>query len=434
MRQLSQPNSRILAAASAIAALVSTATAQNTDQGSEEAAPVEVGVEREWIGGAPWTDWTRATGDWGGARTWLEEHGIEVGANYTMDWGATWSGGARNRSTAMSMPDFNVAFDLEQLFGIPRTIAFFDAYQTEGRGLSGDVGTAQGVSNIEAFNTAQVAEAWIETHFGDSIRFKFGKVDFNSEFAFSEVCAEFINPSAGITPSVQSGPTFPNPATSANLFVMPTEFSYIGVGVYDGAGAVGVNTGSQGFSGFFRDDESDDYFTIVEAGTSWAGGNTWGSGRLAIGGWHHGEQFDRYDGGTDHGASGGYAILDQIVWRENPEDGEDHQGLGFAAVVGFSGSEAVVTAPMHLQSGVVWTGAIEGRDDDAIGLLVTHVQLSEANGSPYVGSETIFELVYKLQLTPSVILRPDLQFVVNPGGDPTLDDALVGMLRMEITF
>ena len=89
---------------------------------------------------------------------------------------------------------------------------------------------------------------------------------------------------------------------------------------------------------------------------------------------------------------------------------------------------------MHLQSGVVWTGAIEGRDDDAIGLLVTHVQLSEANGSPYVGSETIFELVYKLQLTPSVILRPDLQFVVNPGGDPTLDDALVGMLRMEITF
>ena len=434
MRQLSQTNLRILAAASAIAALVTNATAQNTDQANEGSAPVEVAVEREWIGGAPWTDWTRATGDWGGARTWLEEHGIEVGANYTVDWGATWSGGARNRSTVMSMPDVNVAFDLEHLFGIPRTIAFFDTYQTEGRGLSSDVGNAQGVSNIEAFNTAQVAEAWIETHFGDSIRFKFGKVDFNSEFAFSEVSSEFITPSAGITPTVQSGPTFPNPATSANLFVMPTEFSYIGVGVYDGAGAVGVNTGSQGISGFFRNDESDDYFTIVEAGTSWTGGNTWGSGRLAIGGWHHGEQFARYDGGTDHGASGGYAILDQIVWRENAEDGEDRQGLGFTALLAFSGSEAVVTVPMHLQSGLVWTGAIEGRDDDAIGLLVTHVQLSEATGSPYVGSETLFELVYKLQLTPSVILRPDLQFVVNPGGDPTLDDALVGMLRMEITF
>ena len=33
-----------------------------------------------------------------------------------------------------------------------------------------------------------------------------------------------------------------------------------------------------------------------------------------------------------------------------------------------------------------------------------------------------------------LILRPDLQYVINPGGDPTLDDALVGMLRVEITF
>lgn len=434
MRQLTRSASHSFAAACALGALAANARAQDQEPPAAEPSPSEVGVEREWIGGAPWTDWTRATGDWAGARTWLEEHGVEFGASYTIDWGATWSGGARNRSTVMSMPDVNVAFDLERLFGIPRTIAFFDTYQTEGRGLSGDIGTAQGVSNIEAFNTAQVAEAWVETWFGDSVRFKFGKVDFNSEFAFSEVCAEFLNPSAGITPTVQAGPTFPNPATSANLFVMPTEFSYIGVGVYDGAGAVGVNTGSQGFSGFFRNDESDDYFTIVEAGTSWTGGNTWGSGRLAIGGWHHGEQFPRYDGGTDHGAAGGYAILDQIVWRENPEDADDLQGLGFAAVVSASGSEAIVTTPLHLQAGLVWTGALEGRDDDAFGFLVTYVQLSEATGSPYVGSETIFELVYKLQLTPTVILRPDLQYVVNPGGDPTLDDALVGMLRMEITF
>ena len=431
-------SSRLLATAFAFAALEASALSQTQEQAPGEQGAQsneeQVAIDREWIGGAPWTDWTRITGDWRSARTWLEEQGIEVGANLTLDWGANWNGGLRNRSTVMSMPDFNVALDLEQLFGLPRTLVFLDFYQTEGRGLSGDVGALQGVSNIENFNTSQVAEAWFETWFGDSVRFKFGKVDFNSEFAFSEVASEFINPSPGITPTAQWGPTFPNPATSANLFVMPSESTYVGVGVYDGAGAVGINTGSQGFSGFFRDDESDSYFTIVEAGAGWTGGNTWGSGRLAIGGWYHGERFDRFDGGTERGASGGYAILDQIVWRENPEDAEDLQGLGFTAVVGFAGSADIVNVPLHLQAGVVWTGAVEGRDDDAIGLLITYAELSDAQGSPYQGAETIFELVYKWQLTPAVILRPDLQYVMNPSGDPTLEDSLVGMLRMEIVF
>jgi porin len=431
-------SSRLLATAFAFAALEASALSQTEEQAPGEQGAQsneeQVAIDREWIGGAPWTDWTRITGDWRSARTWLEEQGIEVGASLTVDWGANWNGGVRNRSTVMSMPDVNVALDLEQLFGLPRTLAFFDFYQTEGRGLSGDVGALQGVSNIENFNTSQVAEAWFETWFGDSVRFKFGKVDFNSEFAFSEVASEFINPSPGITPTAQWGPTFPNPATSANLFVMPSESTYVGVGFYDGAGAVGINTGSQGFSGFFRDDESDAYFTIVEAGAGWTGGNSWGSGRIAIGGWYHGERFDRFDGGTERGASGGYAILDQIVWRENPEDAEDLQGLGFTAVVGFAGSADIVNVPLHLQAGVVWTGAVEGRDDDAIGFLITYAELSDAQGSPYQGAETIFELVYKWQLTPAVILRPDLQYVMNPSGDPTLEDSLVGMLRMEIVF
>ncbi len=439
MHHRAHPSWRTTVSAFAITAFVADCRSQS--EGSvtaprveQEEPNIEPSADREWIGGAPWTDWTRASGDWRGARSWLEEHGVEVDISMTADWGANWRGGARNRETLMTLPDFNIAFDLERLLGLPRTLAFVDCYAPAGQGLAGDIGTYQGVSNIEAFRTSQVAEAWIETHLGDSIRFKFGKVDFNSEFAFSEVASEFLNPSGGVSPTLQAGPTFPATATSANLFVMPTEFSYIGIGVYDGAGVVGVNTGSQGFSGFFRSDESDDYFTIVEAGTGWAGGNSWGSGRLAIGGWYHGEQFDRFDGGTERGAHGGYAILDQFVWRENPDDADDAQGLGVTANVAFSASDDVMTAPRHFQAGVVWTGPFAHRDDDALGFLVSYAGLSEATGSPYVGAETILELVYRFQVTPAVILRPDLQFVMNPGGDPALDDALVGMLRVEITF
>ncbi len=406
---------------------------QPPEPDSAEAQGEEVAAEREWVGGLPWWRWSRATGDLGDRRRWLEESGIEVGGGLTMDWGAAWHGGLRNRDSVMALADINVALDLETLIGLPRTLAFVDAYQIEGRNISNDIGDLQGVSNIASPNTEQIAEVWLETWLCDSIRVKAGKVDFNSEFAFSEVSGEFINSSAGFSPTIQAAPSYPNPATSVNVFWNPSEFSYIGVGVYDGAAAIGVNTGSQGPSGFFRNDESDQYFTILEAGSSWTGGNTWGSGRVALGAWYHGEQFTRFDGGIDRGTAGAYAILDQIVWRENPEDAEDKQGIGVSAMLGFA-DEDVAQVPLHVQAGVVWTGAIGGREDDTLGFLVTHAQLSSATGSTFDGDETVFELLYRFQVTPAMSLKPDLQYVLNPSGDPSVDDALVGMVRMELTF
>lgn len=403
------------------------------DAPGEAQEPAAEDGEREWIGGMPWWRWSRATGDLADQRRWLEEQGIELGGGLTLDWAGTWNGGLRNRDTLIALPDVNVAMDLDTLLGIPHTMFFLDAYQIEGRSIANDIGTIQGVSNIDSPNFAQVAECWVETQLFEQFRLKVGKVDVNSEFAFSEVMGEFVNPSGGITPTIFVAPTYPATAMSVNLFWNPSEFSYVGVGVYDGALAVGVNTGTQGPSGFFRNDESSEYFTVLEAGTSWTGGNQWGSGRAAVGAWYHGEQFERFDTTTERGLSGGYFVVDQIVQRENPEDAEDVQGIGVAFMLGFT-EEDISQIGLHWQFGATWTGLIEGREDDVLGFLVTQAQLSSANGSTLVGDETIFEVLYRFQVTPAMSLKPDVQYVVNPGGDPTIDDALVGMLRVELTF
>jgi porin len=47
-------------------------------------------------------------------------------------------------------------------------------------------------------------------------------------------------------------------------------------------------------------------------------------------------------------------------------------------------------------------------------------------------SETAIEMFYKLQLTPFFSIKPDLQYIVNPGGD--LPNAFVAGLRMEVAF
>lgn len=388
---------------------------------------------REWIGGEPFTNWTHATGDWNGYRTQLEDMGIEVAGGLTGDFGGAFAGGQRRRTSFSTLFDVNAAFDLEKLAGLPRTIAYFDAYQIEGRDPSTDIGDAQGVSNIQADDVREIAEVWVETWVGDEVRLKVGKVDFNSEFAFNEIGGEFINSSAAITPCIVGYPTYPDPAMSVNAFYLPTPDLYVGFGVYDGAAAEGVPTGRMGPGGFFGTDDHDAYFFATEVGTSWTGGETWGSGRCAAGLWHHTARFDKFDGGTDSGTSGLWLTVEQHVWRENPTDAEDRRGIGAFASIGLADQDVSAFANTFV-CGVNWTGPLEYRRDDVLGFCILHASLSNRNGAGTPNDETVFELLYKLQLTPAISVKPDLQYIVNPGGVDGEDDALVALLRFEVLF
>lgn len=386
---------------------------------------------REWIGGVPFTSWTRMTGDWGGVRNDLELAGVEVAGGYTADLAAPWTGDTRRRSTYSSLLDVNAAFDLETLLGLPRTFAYVDAYSIKGRNPSDDVGDYQWVSNIAAPNVDQIAELWVETWLFDELRVKLGKVDFNSEFAFHEIGGEFVHSTAAIVPTIVAYPTYPDPATAINLFWHPSELFYAGVGVFDGANAEGVRTGTRGPSGFFGGDDSDAYFYAAEIGLGWTGGESWGSGRCALGAFHHTATFERFDGGTERGTSGVWFNLEQRVWRENPSE-DDGQGIGVFLSLGRA-DDAVADCGSAVGVGVEWTGPLPSRDFDVLGLGVFSCDLSDERDAGTPADETAIELFYKVQLTPWVSLKPELQLVRNPGGQE-VDDVLVGLLRVEIAF
>ena len=389
--------------------------------------------DREWIGGAPFSLWTRATGDWGGLRTSLEAEGIEVGGGYTADWAAAFHGDVPRRDSWCSLTDFNVAFDLETLLGWERTFVYFDAYLIHGRDPSNDIGDAQGLSNIQADDREQLAEFWIETWFGDHWRLKVGKVDFNSEFAFNELGGDFVNSTAAVPPTIVAYPTYPDPAASINVFYHHDEHTYLGLGAYDGAGGDGISTGTKGLGSIIESKDSDSWFLTAEVGTSWTGGAGWGSGRAALGVWRHTADFVEFGGGTSSGTSGGWLTLEQVVWREHPDRADDPQGLGVYCSMGIA-DESVSPFGNSLAIGVTWTGPFGDRDADVLGLGMFRADLSD---DPLAGTprdETVFELLYKLQLTPSVSIKPELQYILDPGGVDGVDDVLVGLLRIEVTF
>ena len=276
-------------------------------------------------------------------------------------------------------------------------------------------------------------EQWL---FDEAVRVKVGKVDANAEFAYISPAAGFINASAGFSPAIFALPTYPNPATSVNLFVYPCDDFYAGAGLYDGATAVdGVPTGSRGPAGFFSDDDSDDWFAIAEAGVLFDAAGPVNSVRLAVGGWWHSGEFTRFDGGIEDGTAGFYALAEGRFWT--PEgvdraDDDDARGLWGFLQYGAANDE-VSSVAQQFGGGVSLTGTLPGRDADSAGVYLSLVDFSGDPSAGFTDDEFSIEFFYDIEVTPWLHVKPDIQWFQNPGGGAT-EDALVGTLRCIITF
>lgn len=405
---------------------------QNDAEAQPEDLPEEAAAEAlgDWFGGRPIWEWQRATGDWNNIRTRLEEGGLSIEGSYTMDWSSVLSGGLARGSSTRTLFDINATFDLQSMLGWTGASVFIDFYSINGNSVSSDAGDFQGISNIENDEDRdQIAELWFEQVLMDgSLRIKLGKIEANSEFAFVESAAEFINSSAGFSPTIFTFPSYPDPATGIVVQAFPLERLSLSFGFFDGAAAVdGVPTGRRGPSSFFSDDLSDDYFIIGEGGYTWTVGEN-RDGRFSGGLWHHTGDFTTFNAETQDGTTGFYALLEQrLTVRESSED------AGWYAFGQFGWADPDVSeAEYHAGAGLSTLGTFSGRDDDAAGVYLSWVGLSQAAG--YSDDELIVEVFYRWQITPWASIKPDLQLIVNPGGDSSVDTAVVGSLRFEVVF
>ncbi|MEM6459478.1 MAG: carbohydrate porin [Planctomycetota bacterium] len=384
-------------------------------------------------------------GNWGGVRDELAAAGLTVAAENVLEASAVFAGGVDEDASLRNL--FTLGLELDTAPGLGfEGGTFFIQYLSvmAERGGSGDAGDLQGFSNLENDRSLDVIyELWYEQKlFDERLRIKVGKVDANSEFAavaplqaFS-AAGELTHSSAGFVPTILGFPSYPDPATSVNVFVTPVRGDAgeltLGYGFYDGAAAVdGVPTGSRGPSTFFSDDRSDDFFHIAELQWSWPTLAGLPDGGLSVGGWYHAGAFPTFAGGTDTGTAGAYATVQQRLTAPSGNDAED--GLYVFAQLGVADEDVAEVARLYA-AGLVQVGLGSVRPADRLGLYASLAELSEATGAGFDGDELAIEAFYRAQLTPAVYLQPGLQLIVNPGGDPALDDALVGQLRLGITF
>lgn len=367
------------------------------------------------------------------ARAWLEEQGLSIEISVTADAATVVGGGVRQRSTTQALFDIGLFADLDTLAGWEGASIWAEWYTRPGRNLYDDVGDWQGTTWIDVPHGHELYQLWLETWLRpDGLRLKLGKQEGFDEFAVVEAAGEFLNNGPAYSPTLELLPTYPDSAFGAALFGYPSEDAWLSAGVFDGAAAQGENTGKQGAGTLFGDPS--DLFLIAEAGRSWLRGETTGAGRGLLGVYKHTGNLARFDGGLQDDAWGWYAVFEQELWPENPEDAEDAQGLvAFAQIA--AADDDVISVAAHQAAGLAWTGPFEGRDEDILGLAVSRVVFSDEAAAGFDDhAETVIETFYRWQALSWLAIKPDLQLVRDPAGDSAIEDAFVATLRFEAAF
>lgn len=357
----------------------------------------------------PWWRWRYASGNWLGARNWLDARGLTLEMLYTGD--TAYAAAETRGMSYRGLAELIVAFNSERPGLWPGGRLVFILHQMHGHSATGhQVNDVQFVSNIDGPERTQVAALWYHQHlFNDKLRLKIGRQDANVDLAGAVLGAEFVHSSFGLPPNVPL-PTYPDPGLGAlvGFSVGPLD---VDVGIYDGAPkghTHGFDTTFDQRGGFVTAGQVTLRTSALIDGVK--------VGYLTAGGFFH-------SGGKGDAAApvaerswGLYGILEQPLWV---------RGRHRLAVLGqYSwASELVAGVRSYAGGGLAFQGILPLAGNDLLGAGLSRAWLHE-------GHETVVEVFYKLGLTAAAFIQLDAQYLHHPGGAG--HDAWIGIFRFSL--
>lgn len=377
-------------------------------------------------------------GDLGGLRSALEARGIQQEVALTLDIMHNARGGVEPGGTVLGNLNVILEFDTQRM-GLWKNGSFMLyllGNTVNDRLLTDLVGDFQTTSNIEAHQSFKLYEAWYEHLFyDDSVSVLLGLHDYNGEFDVLEYAGLFTNSSFGIQPDIsQVGPPiFPLTTSMAlRLRVNPSKSSYLMAALYDGVSGDPDHPARTAV--LF--DKGDGIFGALELGLGQGAVGSLAYYKLALGAWLHTSQVELFDGSINSENTGVYLIAEKTLYSENGRG----EGLGAFVQLGLSDPDLNQVAS-YWGAGLHYTGLFPGRPGDRLGLAVasarngeTFMAFKRRNGEGVEYTETAIELTYRAEVFPWLILQPDMQYIINPGMDPALENALIAGVRVEVVF
>jgi porin len=395
--------------------------------------------------------------------------GVRLQLGYAADAFLPARGGLSREVVALDNLDLLLHLNLDLLFGVKETSVRVHVQSNRGSSVSARVGDLQGVSNIEAPREWRLYEAWIEHNIvARRLSILAGVYDVNAEFDVIPAAGDFLNSSFGFGPeyslSGESGPSaYPLTSFGARLKARPAPALYALLGVSDGVVAVAERSrfalgDGEGALVSFEAGYTRSVPAVIPVaeeplsrvrrgrgrgiGRQLRRGRRWRIGRgrivervhtkVALGGWAYTRRFQVWDPDESLGRSWGAYLLGERVLYEAPN--------GTGGVSGFArvgtAADAVNRLDLYMGGGLVYFGALPGRPEDVAGLGIAYarngspfLRARRAAGIPMERAETVLEVMYKAQFGELFVLEPNVQWVMNPGMDPGVANALVFGLR-----
>lgn len=345
---------------------------------------------------------------------------VEWGAGYTADALGVVDGGVVRDAALMARADVWADID-GAILDAPGLTIHIDVMATHGPDFSGKaVGDFQTVSNVQAETRPHVYEAWAQWRASPAFALKAGQIDLNSEFDVQEIGSLFLNSAHGIGPDFSqsglNGPSiFPMTASALVALIGREKGVQARFGVFDAVAGAHHDprlpaVRLPGTTGALLVGE-------VEVPV--------GSAQVQLGAWTYTTRFDAIVPGMPRARSqGAYALV----------EGPLHGALSGWARVGLADARANPVAA-SLSGGL----ALDVKDL-RFGLAFAQARaggplrrtLFPAGRARH--AETAIELTMAHNLAGWISVQPDVQYIVHPGWDPGLRNALVMGLRVALAW
>lgn len=360
---------------------------------------------------------------------------IGLTATNVTDMLANVQGGISRQARALDKLDLSATY-LGDDHGQPGLSVFVDLQATDATKFSGKVvGDIQTVSSIDAPADGRIMDAWVAQSFGSTGGIKAGVIDLNAEFDVQPTAALFLNSHHNIGPDLsQSGRNGPSifPTTGFGLtgWWLPGDHWQFKAGVFEDTPGNPDHRGRTEFS--FSNDQG--VLLTFEAHNHLTPHFAIGAGV-----WHYTATVNALDPAVSErvsGNSGVYTIADGLLYAASDDE---KSGLSGWVRLGFA-DRRVNPIDATLGGGLVYTGLFD-RQADQVGLSLAYAHFDQAaqraalaNSAMLGSAETTWEATYSAVVSPNFTLQPDIQYVMSPGANPGLSDALVIGTRVIIVW
>lgn len=379
------------------------------------------------------------TGDWGGARTRLQRHGVDLHAGYVGDYASTLSGGLAGggHDAYAQQVSFGADFDMAPLVGWRGAVFHLQLNYRQGTNLAASAigGSHTSVQQIYgARNSARLANiSYSQSLAGGAIETQVGFYPLGNAFAhFAPLCKFQSGTVCGHLknlPSSSGWSDYPTGQWGGRIQWNISPQAYTEIGVYESNPTHvmpnhGFKLDTEGATGVIIPVEFG-YHTRFDHGAL--------PGTYEIGGYlDTSDAPDVVD--TDHEHSrryGGYVLASQVLVSF---DGTSQRGLEAFAGVGVSDTETAVFSNTEV-AGLIVKGPWAVRPNDFVSLGyfregINHQSVEAAEAARYrqrsplplggdlhalpTGVEAV-EVGYGIQATPWFRIRPNIQYLHNPG-------------------